>query len=64
MRVNQRISEAEAGTFFEDSVNFCDANNIVYYVHDGEVHLVFNEYELGPYASGVIDIVLCKHEEV
>ena len=36
-----------------------DIENIVFYILDGVVHIVFNEYELGPYASGIIDLILC-----
>lgn len=53
------MEDSKAGKYYEKSVNITDIENIIYYLKDEKVHIVFNEYELGPYASGIIDLVLC-----
>lgn len=57
--VNIDIKNSKPGKYFEQEADIRDLENIVFYILDGEVHIVFNEYELGPYASGVIDLILC-----
>ena len=61
--VNDDISSSEEGKYFDESVCIRDADNIVFYIQNNQVHIVFNEYELGPYASGAIDLVLCDLPE-
>lgn len=56
--INNDIKSSEAGKYFEEKVDIKDIENIEFYILDGEVHIVFNEYELGPYASGIIDLIL------
>lgn len=57
--INNDIKSSEAGKYYEEEVDIKDIENIEFYILDGEVHIVFNEYELGPYASGIIDLILC-----
>lgn len=57
--INMDIKNSKSGKYFEQKADIRDLENIVFYILDGEVHIVFNEYELGPYASGVIDLILC-----
>lgn len=51
--------ESEGGKYYEEKADIKDIENIVFYILDGEIHIVFNEYELAPYVSGVIDLILC-----
>ena len=57
--IDNDIKSSEAGKYYEEKVDIKDIENIVFYILDGEVHIVFNEYELGPYSSGIIDLILC-----
>lgn len=57
--INNDIKNSELGKYYEEEVDMKDIENIVFYISYEEVHIVFNEYELGPYASGVIDLILC-----
>ncbi len=57
--INNDIKNSESGKYYDEEVDIRDIENIVFYILDGEVHIVFNEYELGPYASGIIDLILC-----
>ena len=57
--INNDIKSSKAGKYYEEKVDIKDIENIEFYILDGEVHIVFNEYELGPYASGIIDLILC-----
>lgn len=59
--INIDIKNSKSEKYFEQEANIKDIENIVFYIFDGEVHIVFNEYELGPYASGVIDLILCDY---
>lgn len=52
------IKNSRAGKYFNETANITDLENIVFYISDGMVHIVFNEYYLGPYASGIIDLIL------
>lgn len=63
MCVNKDISSSEPDKYFDEAVNIMDSNNIEYYVRNNEIHIIFNEYELGPFASGIIDLVLCRIED-
>lgn len=59
--INNDIKNSEPGKYFNEKEDIRDIENIVFYILDGEVHIVFNEYELGPYASGIIDLILCAY---
>lgn len=60
--INNDIKSSKAGKYFNETANIRDIENIIFYILDGAVHIVFNEYELGPYASGVIDLILGDYE--
>lgn len=57
--IDNDIKSSEVGKYYEEKADIKDIENIVFYILDGEVHIVFNEYELGPYSSGIIDLILC-----
>lgn len=57
--INDDIKNSEPGKYYREEADVKDIESIVFYILDGEVHIVFNEYELGPYASGIIDLILC-----
>ena len=57
--INNDIKSSKAGKYFDEKVDIKDIENIEFYILDGVAHIVFNEYELGPYASGIIDLILC-----
>lgn len=57
--INNDIKNSKAGKYFSETADITDIENLIFYVLDGVVHIVFNEYELGPYSSGIIDLILC-----
>lgn len=57
--IDNDIKNSEGGKYYEEKADIRDIENIVFYILDGEIHIVFNEYELAPYVSGVIDLILC-----
>lgn len=58
--VNSDIKNNKDRIYFEDAVEITDVENVVFYVMNKEVHIVFNEYELAPYSEGTIDLILCE----
>lgn len=57
--IDNDIKNSEGGKYYEEKADIRDIENIVFYILDGEIHIVFNEYELAPYVSGAIDLILC-----
>lgn len=57
--IDNDIKSSEGGKYYEEKADIKEIENIVFYILDGEIHIVFNEYELAPYVSGVIDLILC-----
>ena len=62
-RINSCIKkdkiDNEFGKYYEDIISISDSNSVVYYIRERKIHIVFNEYELGPFSSGNIDLILC-----
>lgn len=57
--INNDIKSSKVGKYFDEKVDIKDVENIEFYILDGVAHIVFNEYELGPYSSGIINLILC-----
>ncbi len=58
--IKKEKNASKIGKYYEEEVEISDSNSIVYYIKERKVHIVFNEYELGPFSSGTIDLVLCE----
>ncbi len=58
--ISRDVLKSKEGKYFIDNIARIDYSGIVYYIEDGIIHILFNEYELGPYSSGAIDLELCE----
>lgn len=57
--VNEDIQNSKSGKYFEEEYSVDDISEIGFYIKDKKVYIFYNEYELGPYASGIIELKLC-----